>query len=1057
MRRTVVALAGALAVSALAPVALPAQEPELLPSKEADAARKAKGRTYIVQLVEKPAVAYDGGLYGMRATRPERGRKIDSRDEAVRQYTRHLRSRHDDILRAVGARKLYSYSYAFNGFAARLTPSQVAALKQRQDVLHVWQDELMQPTTDTTPSFLGLDGKRGVWNREGLLGEDVIVGVIDTGIWPEHPSFAGEECRSGDKHGDRHAPWWKRKGKQRRCDYDYDSHVRDRELDREQARAARYDGPPDDFVDSGCDFGNAGFNGLDAPFECNNKLLAARYYAGGFSNPGTTNPDGSGGDGAFLIPGEYLSARDNDGHGSHTASTAAGNLYVPASIGGSDLGRVSGMAPRARVIAYKVCWNGSAPPAGFQGGCFSSDSMAAIDQAVADGVDVINFSIGGASTNFNGPDDVAFLFASAAGVFVAAANGNDGPGAGTVNTPAAVPWVTAVGATQDDEVFGTGLDVSAPASITGTYEGLEGAGPVTLASTGDIMADVVPSVPANGCSALTNAAAVSGKIALVVRGVCNFDVKYNNAAAAGATAIVVYNDGASPTRIDPITMSAPGTTIPGIMIGFHDGVAVATAAASEAVTGTVGPSISIPKGNTVAGFSSRGPNLGAPDIIKPDVAAPGRNILAAQTPTPNDGQTPGQLFQIISGTSMATPHVAGVAALVRQEHPDWTPAMVRSALMTTARQNIDKTFGDALADPFDIGAGQIVPSSALDPGLVYDADLFDYVRFTCGAEEQPPIFTQATCDAFGAIDSSDLNLPSIGVAALAGRQTVTRTVTGAGKGWPRLWRADVDAPPGVDVEVNPRHLFLREGETASYEVTLTTDGAPFGEWSFGSLTWKAGFGHHGAEARSPIAVLPVPLAAPEAVSGTGESGGLEFDVSIGFDGTFGAVPEGLVAAEVQSSSVSTGGATLHFVLIPPGTRYARFALFDSNVGDGSGSDDLDLQVQGPDTAGFPFVAFSGTATSEEEINLVDPTPGVYAVFVIHFATVNPTTDYDLFFWPSGPSLGNMTVTAPASVSVGTETIGVSWSGLTSGERYLGGVRFEDAGGFLGRTIVRVDP
>jgi len=1066
MRRSRFSLAATLAtVLATASFAL-AQGPTLLPSEEADAARRAKGQTYIVQLIESPAVAYEGGLYGMAATKPAKGKKINPAAAAVRQYTAHLTSRHDDVVSAVGGSKLYSYCFSFNGFAARLTRSQVAELRLRGDVVQVWQDELMQPTTNTSPAFLGLDGKKGVWKKKKLLGEDIVVGVIDTGIWPEHDSFDGIECTKSGK----------------KCEYKYKPDVKANKLAKEQAKAATYGPAPAGFSLSGCAFGNAGFNSLDVPFACNNKLLAARHYAGGFSTAGSTNPDGSGGDGAFLIPGEYLSARDNDGHGSHTGSTAAGNVYVPASIGGGSLGTVSGMAPRARVAAYKVCWNGTSPPPGFQNGCFSSDSMAAIDQAVADGVDVINFSIGGSSTNFNGPDDVAFLFAAGAGVFVATSAGNAGPGAQTIGTPSGVPWITAVGMAQDDQVFGTGLDVSSPGSVAGTYEGLEGAGPITLASTGDLGGSVVPSLPADGCLPLTNGAAVNGNIALVIRGACSFVAKYDNAAAAGATALVVYNDGTSPTRVDPITMSAPGTTIPGIMIGFFDGDAIATAAAGGTVTGTVGPSITVSKENTIAGLSSRGPNAGAPDIIKPDIAAPGVQILAAQTPTPNDGQTPGEFFQVISGTSMASPHAAGVGALLLQKHPDWTPAMVRSALMTTARQDINKTFGDDAADPFDIGAGHIVPSAALDPGLVYDADLLDYVRFTCGAEGQPPIFSPGTCNFFGGIDSSDLNLPSIGVAELVGTQTVTRTVTSVQKGGKaKTWTASVDAPPGIDVTVTPSTLSLENGESASYQVALTTDGADLDSWAFGSLTWSRGGSDDDdnssddsssdddssddnsrdkkskGHVRSPIAVKPVALSAPESVTGNSASGSLDFDVAIGFNGSFSATAEGLEAAEVQPDSVGVGGATLHFVFVPPGTRYARFSLFDSNVGDGTGSDDLDLQVQGPDSAGFPFVAFSGSATSEEEINLVDPDPGFYAVFVIHFATVNPVTDYDLFFWDSGPDLGNMTVTAPSTVSIGTETIGVSWSGLTAGVKYLGGVLFGDSGGDVGRTVVRIDP
>ena len=1052
-----------------------------------DVRARSQTEVYIVQLKGNPVVAY-GGELGLPATRPAKGEKIDPADPAVKDYVRHLTATHDSIVAAIGAEKVYSYRYTFNGFAARMTEEQAAALEKMRDVVHVWQDELMQPQTDSTPRFLGLSGSNGLWNTEDLLGEDVVIGIIDTGIWPEHPSFADTGCDDAYPKGHFWGHWKKH---HRRCGaYEYDPWVKKRDLDEEQWKAAKYDAAPESFTSSGCDFGNSGFNAADAPFECNDKLLAARYYAGGFSSPGTTNPDGSGGNGAFLIPSEYLSARDQDGHGSHTGSTAAGNLQVPASIAGQSLGRVSGMAPRARVAVYKVCWNGTVPPPPFQGGCFSSDSMAAIDQAVADGVDVINFSIGGSGTNFNGPDDIAFLFAAAAGVFVATSNGNDGPGAQTVGTPAGVPWITAVGASQDNKVFNPGLEVTAPGPVAGIYEGLEGAGPVTIADAGTISGNLVPAVPANGCSALTNGAAISGNIALVIRGVCGFDAKYLSAQAAGATAIVVYNDGTAPDRIDPIAMGgiSTGVTIPGMMIGFNDGVSLAGAAG---VTATLDPDVLVSKKNTVAGFSSRGPNGGAPDIIKPDVAAPGVNILAAQTPTPNDGQTPGQLFQIISGTSMASPHVAGVAALIKQEHPDWTPAMVRSALMTTARRNINETFGDDRADPFDIGAGQIQPKKALEPGIVYDAGILNYAAFTCGASGQPPIFVPAVCDFVESLgyplDSSDLNLPSIAVAALAGQQTVTRTVTSVAEGR-MTWKVDVQQPPGVQVSVSPRVLTLREGESATYRVTFTTKGAPFNEWAFGSLTWVGtrashrhrGWCEHGGDhkirAQSPIAVKPVEFAAPAEVAGSGVEGSLSFDVSFGYTGAYTAGTHGLDEAETQDDTVTDDpandvnaalgtcdfgaafpwpctGLTWHAVFLPPDTdAFVRVSLFDEET---DGNDDLDLYVF---DSSFNFVGGSGNSGSNEQVDIPLPADDLYFVAVHGYQTDGPDANYTLSSWGFGltDDRGNMTVAAPGSATLGAQTITVDWAGLNAGTRYLGAVSHSGDAGLLGLTLVKVE-
>ncbi len=1002
------ALAGLLLnISALA------SDPELILSGPLLA--KQNAGLYIVQMVELPAIAYEGGVSGYKATKPGKGNKLNPNSAHVKKYNAMLSSTHDAALASVGATqsKIYDYQYSFNGFAARLTPSQVEALKGRSDIVQVWENEYRQLTTNTSPDFMGLTAGGEPWSK-GYTGEDVIIGVIDTGIWPEHPSVA-----------DIPTPKKGNKGPE-----------------------IVYGAPPAHWQGTACDFGNAGFNPGDAAFDCNNKLLGARYYNAGFPDSVLC--------GAGLNCGwtEFLSARDNDGHGSHTATTAGGNNGVDAAIGGSGLGSVSGMAPRARLAIYKVCWNGSLPTTPSRG-CASIDSMAAIDQAVADGVDVINFSIGGSSNNFNGPDDIAFLFAAGSGVWVATSAGNSGPDSQTIGTPSGVPWITAVAAAQDDQVFGVGVDIAtAAAGVSGTYEAVEAAISVPLATTGVVSGDLVVADPLNGCAPLSNS--IGGEVALVQRGGCAFSDKFLNAQAAGASALVVFNNNG-----DPIVMggSAFGILIPGVMVGQSDGELIhATLTGGADVVVTLDPAISIPKANTIATFSSRGPNGGAPDIIKPDVAAPGVAILAAETPDGNDFQVQGELFQSISGTSMASPHTAGLFALLKQAHPDWSPAMARSAIMTTARQNINKTFGSAPADPFDIGAGHVVPGDAFDPGLAYDADIFDYVRFTCGSETQPQIFSAGTCAFFGSIDSSDLNLPSIGIGELVGSQTITRTVTSvSNNNGKKSYTVSVDAPPGTEVSVSPASFKLKPGQSATYQVTIsTTSDATLNAWTFGSLTWS-----HGGEysVRSPIAVRPVALAAPSMVAVTDApvSGSTSYDVRVGFSGNFAATGGGLEAAEVQPDTVGIGGATLHFVFVPPGTELARFSLFDETVGDGSGSDDLDMQVQGPDSAGFPFVAFSGSPTSEEQIDLVNPVPGFYAIFVIHFDSVAPVTGYELNFWDVGPNLGNMTVTAPGTVSLGTtESISVGWSGLTPDTRYRGIVTHSNDSGEISTTVISVD-
>jgi subtilisin family serine protease len=996
--------------TAAAQPGLESGEPALFPSDALlDKRQQASNNDiYIVQLKADPVIAYDGGIKGYAATKPGKGGKLNPNSAHVKKYAAYLEAQQDEAIQSVGGEKVYSYRYGLNGFAARMTAADAQALKLRSDVVTVWKDEIRQLHTNTSPAYIALTAGGEAWSK-GLTGEDVVIGIIDTGVWPEHPSFADVATpKKGNK-----------------------------------GPAIPYGPAPDGFTASGCDFGNTAANSLDAPASCSNKLLAARCYNLGFSSASDPN-NPCGGDGALTIPTEFQSARDNDGHGSHVGSTAGGNFGVPASIQGELIGNVSGIAPRARISAYKVCWNGSNPPPPFGGGCASSDSAAAIDQAVIDGVDVINFSIGGASTRFAGPDDIAFLFAADAGVWVATSNGNAGPGAQTTGTPAGVPWLTAVGANQDDGVFGLAVTVNTPASIAGDKEALEGVSPVSLSDTGVISGDVTLVSDNLACGPI---APITG-IALASRGACSFSTKYNNAAAAGAEAIIVFNDGADSTRVDPIVMSAPGTTIPGVMVGFFDGVAMA---GETGVTATLDPNNLVSRVNRVAGFSSRGPNGGMPDVIKPDISAPGVSILAAHTPIPNDGQPPGELFQIISGTSMASPHVAGSFALLKEAHPDWTPAQARSALMTTARQGLLKTFGDDAANAFDIGAGEILPSDAEDPGLSYDAGFLDYLAALCGEPAQAGIVTQGTCDFLESVgfslDPSDLNLPSIGIAELAGSQTVTRTVTSvANNQGNKTFTVSVDAPPGIEVSVSPSSVTVRNGESATYQVTFTaTEAAVLDEWAFGSLTW----GHAGEySARSPIAVRPVALAAPSGVAGSGTDGSLSYNVDFGYSGDFQVSMDGLTEGEGQPDVVADGGFTLHFFVVPPGTTLARFSLFDDEIG---AQNDLDLQIQGPDTAGFPFVCFSGTPTSEEQCDLVNPAPGLYAAFVIDFASDPGPTPYTLWnFNSDGTDVGNSTLSAPASAVVGTSgQIDLSWFGLTPGTRALGIIGYSDGVGSIG--------
>ena len=989
-------LRGALFSAALA-VTFAAASSLALADDDADAAPgKAKGKRnnnlYIVRMVDSPVVAYQGGVPGYQATKPRKGAKIDPLDPKVVRYGAYLESRQDNAINRVGGQKAYSYKYAFNGFAAALTGAQAESLKSAPGVLSVEKDELREMDTSFTTGFLGLSQSApdGFWARTGVRGENVIIGIVDSGAWPEHPSYSDRTGVNGNatqdgKLGYQQIPGWHGK----------------------------------------CTPGE-GFTGSD----CNQKLIGARYYNAGWGGSDEVKR---------LFPFEFISPRDWGGHGTHTSTTAGGNNGVQATGPAAGLGKISGMAPRARIAMYKVCWADT--PTG--GGCFGSDSVAAIDQAVADGVDVINFSISGTSSNFRDAVEIAFMFAADAGVFVAASAGNAGT-SGSVAHPG--PWLTTVAAGTHSRsgtgsvTLGNGATYSGAsfaaavvptALIDSTSAGLAGANALMVERCYSAADNVVGGVP----TPVLDPAKVAGKVVLCKRGTNALVNKSAAVAAAGGVGMVLYNDPVGSTTLNALIHS-----VPTVHVNAASGLAIKayispTATASIAQS-TIVSSVPAPLWAT---FSSRGPLVaGAGDLLKPDLIAPGQDILAGVAP-PNNG---GQLFALYQGTSMSSPHVAGLAALMKELHPDWSPMAIKSALMTSSSDILDGP-GTNSGITFAQGAGHVRPNQAATPGLVFDAGFDDWMAFICGT--QPGSF----CAPGQAIDPSDLNVASIAIGDMAGVQTVKRRVTNV-TGTAATFTASVEGLPGFGVVVTPATLALARGETREFSVTFTRTTAALGTYGGGRLNWTNG----AITARVPIVIRPVALAAPAQVNGS-------YRVTFGFDGAFTAAARGLIPAALTdgivaddptngSCGLTSPNAVLVPVVIPANTTYARFELFDADVNPGS---DIDLCV----FRGATLVGSSGSGTSAEQVNLVSPTAATYTV-VVHGWGVVGSSPFKLHTWVLGDTAaGNMAVIAPPSAVIGASAdISLAFSGLAGGTKYLGSVAYSGVAGLPDPTIVRVD-
>ena len=684
----------------------------------------------MVKLDYDALAAYTGDIEGLPATSPSvTGERLDPDAPAAQAYDTYVDGVEDTFVAALedeipAAEVGESMRVVYGGVTATVPGDQIATLASLPGVAAVQPNDLRQLTTDSSPAFIGAPPVYTQLGGAPSAGAGIIVGVLDSGSWPEHPSYTDP--------GNLPAP------------------------------RPTLDGAP-----RACTFGDNPTTPATDPFVCNRKLIGGRPFIATYN---------------AVFGGEVFptSARDSNGHGTHTSTTAAGGPVADANPLGISRGPIHGIAPAASISVYKVCG---------ARGCFPADSVAAVARAILDDVDVINFSISGGTAPFADSVELAFLDAYAAGVFVATSAGNEGPGPGTVNHLG--PWVSSAAASTQERAFTSTLTLNGAAGATATLTGAS----ITagIASPLPVVLASAPPYSNPGCEAPAPAGLFTGKIVVCMRGPGRIARGFN-VFTGGAAGMLLANPVQSETLTD-------NHFLPTVHLEKPEAdslLAFLTADPATTASFTTGAA-STDQGDVIVGFSSRGPGG---DFLKPDIAAPGAQILAGMTPVTEavSGGPPGNLFQAIAGTSMASPHVAGAAALLMDLHPDWTPGQVRSALNTTATTAMTKT-------------DRVTPA---DPALTFDTPAADFAAIGAGA-----------------LPAIDANIASVNAPVMPGSVTTTRTPTNVTTGIVR-YRATPTAPAGATITVSPRNIVLDPGESIDLTITISAPGLAPGQY-FGAI------------------------------------------------------------------------------------------------------------------------------------------------------------------------------------------------------------------------------
>ncbi|CAM8915231.1 unnamed protein product [Rhodiola kirilowii] len=796
---------------------------------------------YLVIMEDEPVAFRQSSFHSDR-----NGIRVDPYREASKAHATNLLNSHHHLLQSTLEKgtytKLYSFTHIINGFSLKINSTQITKLTKSKGVKLVEKDKGVKLMTTYTPDYLGLP--QGVWTSEGgprNAGEGVVIGFVDTGIDPTHPSF-----------------WFD-------------------PLNPYSSNLSRFEGACEE--------------GLGFPAaSCNGKIVAARVFSAGAQAVGKLNSSV-----------DLLSPLDVVGHGSnvwtlilsHVASIAAGNYGVPVIVNGYFYGRASGMAPRARIAVYKAVF----PTIGTL-----TDVIAAIEQAVIDGVDILTLSVGPDeppedSVTFLGLFDLVMLYARRAGVFVVQAAGNNGPGPYTVVSYS--PWAVGVAASNTDRIYpgslvlGNGQEVPGVGLSGATYLSKLFKYKLVLAKDGLKKNGSFPQTAeyVEECQhpEAFDPFIVQGSIVL-----CTFSTGFVNEPST-LTAIVqtakrlglagfvlLANPALGDYVAEPVPFSVPAILIPNVSDSqivmeyyesrtFRKPKRVLTRFGAKGGIGEGRAAFFAGRAPVVSRFSSRGPDFinasrFPADVLKPDIMAPGHQIWGAWSPrSVLDPILSGQSYALLSGTSMAAPHVAGVAALIKQHNPSWTPYMIASAISTTA--NKYDNFGDPImaegfqlnslhpSAPFGFGAGHINPSRALDPGLVISPEYEDYVTFLCSLPNINPATIEAatggTCNLPPSLQS-DLNLPSVTLTSLRGSHVVRRIVKNVSEKR-ETYLCSALSPNGTMVSISPPVFTVEPGGLQALNMTLIVT-QPMRKYTFGEIVLTGTLNHI---VRIPLSVVPV--------------------------------------------------------------------------------------------------------------------------------------------------------------------------------------------------------